>query len=540
MSFLRTTSLSRAGAVAIALGLAMPVLAQEGTVNAPGDNTTGTYFDYMRTVYARAGNPEIAQLPLTTFDNEYELHGMAAESWEVSEDGLTWTFNLREGLVFSDGEPLTAHDYVLALQRAATTGYDFGWYWDFAGGIAGWTDVAEGDAGAEALGIAAIDDLTLQVTTATPKPYLPSVVSLWYPVPRHMYEEHGDDWATNVSTIVSSGPFVLESWERANNGMVFVRNDAYTGPWPAQVERVVIDQTLGAPEVGLPAFLAGDADFAVLNAGQIPFVEQRMPEMIRQNAIFATSYLSFDLDSYPFDNLDVRKALYFAINRDEMTETVLRNLAVPAGSILPPGFPGHNEEIVSQAVFDPERAREHLAAAGYPGGEGFPEIEIWYREQGGYNGAITPPMLQYLQAQFDEHLGITMNIRVMPIQDWMQALLNRENNLFLSPYEYDYIDPSNFYGIFFNGGRHHHFVPEYDALVAAADANPVWEERFELYRQAEQVLIDNASIVPLVHPIQKFVVSDRLSGPGVEPNSAGMTALNRLNPFFYGHVEIAN
>ncbi|MCC5972724.1 MAG: peptide ABC transporter substrate-binding protein [Rubellimicrobium sp.] len=540
MSFHRTTSLSRAGAVAIAMGLALPALAQQGTVNAPGDNTTGTYFDYMRTVYARAGNPEISQLPLTTFDNEYELHGMAAESWEVSDDGLTWTFTLREGLVFSDGEPLTAHDYILALQRAATTGYDFGWYWDFAGGIAGWSDVAEGDAGPEALGIVAIDDLTLQVTTASPKPYLPSVVSLWYPVPRHMYEAHGDDWATDVSTIVSSGPFVLESWERANNGMVFVRNEAYTGPWPAQVGRVVIDQTLGAPEVGLPAFLAGDADFAVLNAGQIPFVEQRMPEMIRQNAIFATSYLSFDLESYPFDNLDVRKALYFAINRDEMTETVLRNLAVPAGSILPPGFPGHNEEIVSQAVFDPERAREHLAAAGYPGGEGFPEIEIWYREQGGYNGAITPPMLQYLQAQFDEHLGITMNIRVMPIQDWMQALLNREHNFFLSPYEYDYIDPSNFYGIFFNGGRHHHFVPEYDELVAAADANPVWEDRFELYRQAEQVLIDNGSIVPLVHPIQKFVVSDRLSGIGVEPNSAGMTPLARLNPFFYGHVEVAN
>lgn len=539
MSYLRTTSLTWAGAVAIAVGLAAPAAAQS-TVNAPGDNTSGTYFDYMKTVYARAGNPEMVQLPLTSFDAEFELHGLAAESWEQSEDGLTWTFTLREGLTFSDGEPLTANDFVFALERAATTGYDFAWYWDFAGGIAGWPEVTSGEAGVEALGLEAVDDLTIRVTTSSPKPYLPSVVSLWYPVPVHMYEQHGDDWATSVDTIVASGAFTLESWERSNNRMVLVKNESYTGPWPAQVDRVVIDPSLGAPEVGLPAFLAGETDFAFLNAGQIPFVEQRMPEMIRQNAIFATSYISFDMDSPPFDNVDVRKALYYAVNREEMTDTVLRNLAVPAGSILPPSYPGYNEEIVAQAVFDPERAREHLAAAGYPGGEGFPEVEIWYRDQGGYNGAITPPMLQYLQAQFEEHLGITMNIRVMPIQDWMQAMLNKENNLFLAPYEYDYIDPSNFYGIFYNGGRHDHRIPEYDELVAAADASPDWDERFALYQQAEQVMIDNASIVPLVHPIQMFVVGDRLSGPGVEPNSNGMTPLNRMVPYFYANVEVAD
>jgi ABC-type transport system substrate-binding protein len=280
-------------------------------------------------------------------------------------------------------------------------------------------------------------------------------------------------------------------------------------------------------------------DFTSLNAGQIPFVEQRMADALRQNAIFATSYIAFDMTSPPFDNEDVRKALYFAVDRQELTDTVLRNLAIPAGSILPPSYPGYSEEVAAQAVFDPERAREHLAAAGYPGGEGFPEVEIWYRDQGGYNGAITAPMLQYLQAEFQEHLGITMNIQVMPMQDWMNALMNKENNLFLAPYEYDYIDPSNFYGIFYNGGRHDHRIPEYDALVAQADANPVWEERVALYRQAEQVMIDSASIVPLVHPIQMFAVGERLSGPGVEPNSQGMTPMSRLVPFFYAHLDVA-
>jgi len=523
-----------AGAAAVAVALAIPATAQ--TVSAPGESTSGTYLDYMRTVYARAGFPEMIQLPLTSFDNEYVLTGVAAESWEQSEDGLTWTFTLREGLVFSDGHPLTAEDYVFALQRAATTGYDFAWYWDFAGGIAGWKDVTENGADVSTLGLVAVDERTIQVTTATPKPYLPSVVSLWYPVPKHVWDEHGDDYAANVDTLVSSGAYMVESWEKSNNAMVMVRNPLYNGPWAGTVERIEIDPSLGAPEVGLPAFMAGEVDFTVLNAGQIPFVQERFPDQLRQNAIFATSYIAFDMTSAPFDNPDVRRALYYAIDREEMTSTVLRNLAVPAGSILPPSYPGYNPSIAAQAVFDPAKAQEYMAAAGYPGGEGFPEVEIWYRDQGGYNGAITAPMLQYLQAEFAEHLGITMNIKVMPIQDWMQALLNKENNLFLAPYEYDYLDPSNFYGIFYNGGRHDHRIPEYDALVAAADANPVWEERLALYAQAEQVMIDNASIVPLVHPITVSVVSDALAGAGVAPNSQGMSPLSRLVPYFYANV----
>ena len=131
-----------------------------------------------------------------------------------SEDGRTWTFQLREGLKFSDGHPLTAEDYVFALQRAATSGYDFAWYWDFAGGIEGWNAVTSGDAEVDTLGIRAVDDLTIEVTTATPRPFLPSVVSLWYPVPKHGWDEHGADYAANVETLVAAGAYMVERWEK--------------------------------------------------------------------------------------------------------------------------------------------------------------------------------------------------------------------------------------------------------------------------------------------------------------------------------------
>jgi ABC-type oligopeptide transport system substrate-binding subunit len=524
-----------AGAAIVAAGMVFPALAASVVV-APGQSTTGTNMDYMKTVYARATGAELLQLPLTSFDKDFALTPLAAESWSQSADGLTWTFKLRDGLVWSDGEKVTAEDYVFALQHAATSGYDFAWYWDFAGGIKNWKDVTESKADVSTLGLKAVDDLTIEVTTAAPKPYLPGVVSLWYPVPKHQFDKFGDDWSTKVETIVSSGPFVVKSWEKSNNSVVFEKNPTYTGPWPAMIDELQIDPTLGAPEVGMPAFLAGEADFSYLNAGQIPVVEQRFPSQIRRNPVFAVSYISFDMASAPFDNVDVRRALYYAVNRDELTSTVLKDIAIPAGSILAPGYPGFDPETVKKAVFDPTKAKEFMAKAGYPDGKGFPEVEIWYREEGGYNGAIIPPMLQYLQAQFKTILGITMNIKVMPTKDWMAGLLEHKNNLFLAPYEYDYLDPSNFFGIFYNGGRHSHHVDAYDKLVAAADSNPNWEERLKLYAEAEQVLIDNGSIVPMVHPITTAVISDKLGGDASTPNANGYFPLDRLGNYFYTHI----
>jgi oligopeptide transport system substrate-binding protein len=519
-------------AAALLLGTSFSVITStaaqaDSTILSAGDSTSGTYMDYMKTVYARAGTPEIIQLPLTSFDNNFELSPMAAESWTQSADGLTWTFKLRDGLVWSDGKPLTADDYVLSLSRAATTGYDFAWYWGYAGGIKNWKSVTEEKGDPKTLGIKAIDAHTLEVTTETPKPYLPGVVSLWYPVPKHVFEKLGDEYAANVNTLVTSGPFMVESWEKSNNSMILVKSPTYKGPWQAQADKISIDPSLGAPEVGLPAFMANEADFSYLNAGQIPFVEKRFPGQIARNAVFAVSYLSFDLESKPFNDVNVRKALQYDINRDEMTNTVLKNLAVPGKSLLPPGYPGFNDKITSQAVYE----------AGYPDGKGFPEVEIWYRDQGGYNGAITAPMLQYLQAQFKKDLGITMNIKVMPTKDWMAGLMERKNNLFLAPYEYDYLDPSNFYGIFYKGGRHHHNVAAYDDLVAKADSSPKWEDRNKLYQDAEQVLIDNASMVPLVHPITNAVVSKGLMGDATQPNKLGYSPLRQLGLYFYTHVK---
>jgi peptide/nickel transport system substrate-binding protein/oligopeptide transport system substrate-binding protein len=219
-----------------------------------------------------------------------------------------------------------------------------------------------------------------------------------------------------------------------------------------------------------------------------------------------------------------------------MTNTVLKDLAIPGKSLLAPGFPGYNEKLTEYAVFDPAKAKEHLAKAGYANGDGFPEIEIWYRDQGGYNGAITAPMLQYLQAEYKEHLGIDMKIKVMSIGEWYDALTNNKNNLFLSPYEYDYLDPSNFYGIFYNGGRHSHYLDSYDKLVAEADAHPDYDVRLKLYESAEMELINNVSIIPLMHPITTSLIKESIKGDGPKNNNLGFAPLNQRSHYFFTHI----
>ena len=218
---------------------------------------------------------ELLQVPLTSFDNEYQLTALGAESWTQSEDGLTWTFKLRDGLVWSDGEPLTAEDYVFALQHAATS----------AATTSPGTGIlpAASRTGRKSPKARPTPRPSASRRSTTrpsrsprtaPKPYMPSVVSLWYPVPKHQFDKFGDDWSTNVENVVSSGPFKLEELGEVEQlRRPGQEPETYTGPWPAEVDELTSTRRSALPEVGMPAFLAGDAAYTYLNAGQIPVVK---------------------------------------------------------------------------------------------------------------------------------------------------------------------------------------------------------------------------------------------------------------------------
>ena len=517
---------------------------ESGPVEAPEENQLqlptvmgGTYMDWMKTVYNRAGQADIVQIPLTAYDKNNRLHGIAAERWSVSDDGLTWTFDLRPGLQWSDGTDLTAHDFAFALERAVTQGYDFAWYWSWAGGVKNWSAVENGDLPPTELGVRAVDDDTLQVETETPKPYFPGVASWWFPVPRTYVERFGDEWASSADNYVSSGPFMLTEWVRGDR-IVIERNPYYNAPWKAQVERIILYPALEEPAVGFPAYLAGDVDSTDLNAGQLAYASERFPDHLKSSPFYGIYYLAFDYDVAPFNDKEVRSAIFYAVDREELTGTVLRNVAIPARSLYAPGFPGYSERNTELTGFDPERARRHLAAAGYPNGEGFPSVELWWRIEGGIHAPIVGPMAEYLQAQLKEVLNIEIEIRGVELRTWIDGLANRENNFWLAPYMYDYIDASNFASIFVAGGRHHWVNERYTALVDRANATADWEDRFPLYEEAERILIEEAAVTYLVHPLTNELWKPYVVGDGVEPNDYGDFPAQVF--FVWTHIGLEN
>jgi len=495
----------------------------------------GTYMDMMKTIYNRAGQPDLIQIPISAYDKNFDLHPVAAESWSVSSDGLQWTIKLRSGLKYSDGTPLTAGDFVFALQRAVKSGYDFSWFWSWAGGIKNWSKVEKGELGLDQLGVKAVDDLTILVTTETPKPYFPGIAAYWWAVPKHAVDKWGDEYATKAETMPCSGPFMVSKWT-LNESIELTKNPNYTGPWPAQIDKVILYPQLSNPEVGFPAYLAGDLDVTGVNVGQLSYARQKLPNELKPNALFQIYYLAFDYATPPFNDVNVRKAFMYAFDREKLTNTILKDIAAPAYTLVTPGFSGYNPEIKAQTAFDPQKARDYLAKAGYPGGKGFPKIELLWRIEGGYHAPIVKPMAEFIQAQYKEVLGIDLQVKGLELKTWMDSLTKREGKLFIAPYLYDYIDASNFYDIFLSGGRHNWSSPKYDELIKKADSLSSWTDRAPLYKQAEQILIDEGVATYLVHAKEMTMFKPNLTGDGVTPNKYGYYPL--LYPWSICNISI--
>src|SRR5439155_917777 len=187
----------------------------------------GTFIDWSKTVQKSQWHPGLITEALVMQDINSDVKPLAAEKWEVSKDGLTWTFHLRKGLQWSDGMPLTAKDFEYTIKRIANpeTGFDVAWYFSM---IKNLKEVNEGKGKLDEIGATAVDATTLRLTLTEPTPYLPMILSDLYVVPSHIVSKVGDAWSTSPATAVSAGPFKLEKWDR-DRELVFIANRAYRG-----------------------------------------------------------------------------------------------------------------------------------------------------------------------------------------------------------------------------------------------------------------------------------------------------------------------
>lgn len=482
-------------------------------------------------------------------DKDFNPQPNVCQSWSVSEDGKLWTFNLQQDKVWSDGEPLTADDFVFTFQRYARPDYDFEWFYSMMG-IKNWSQVVSGELPPEELGVKAVDDHTFTIETDYPVPYLIKIMADVWVVPQHIVKDRLDDgtWALKPENYVSAGPFVLQSYEKGKR-LIFVANEKYTGPFPPLVDKVIIE--FMDPQVRFAAYKNGELD-AIGGGYTDDLPPSAMAEIMANPELkkeliswpnFITYYLFFDTWNPPFDNLKVRQAFSHAIDRDKIVNGPLQYQAVAAYSMNPPGFPGENVEGLKDVqAFDPELAKQLLAEAGYPNGEGFPALTMYTREA---NPALTNAA-EAIAAMLKENLNLTVEIQNLDYGSYMDRLRaqKREKSgdfiFALVPYEFDFVDGSNMLSVWGGcedagadlsqmPGRHTWYNQEYNNLLCEAGQILNDEaKRNELYQQAERTLIEDVALVPIYHGIFNALVKPYVKGPMFEPNSKGQVTWNRF------------
>lgn len=510
------------------------------------DNTQ-TSFSAIANVYQRICGADLFSDPLIDLDENLNLLPIAAESWEVSEDGLTWTFHLRPGQVWSDGTPLTANDWVASYRYMATpeSAYDFVWVWQ--GIIEGWSEAVAGEIPPEEIGMVAVDDLTLAVTTAGPAPYLPATLHFWPPMQAAALEEFGPNYVNDPETSVSSGPFILREFVPGDH-ILLEANPAYTGvrvPELRQIRYFYADQSTSFLAFQnhdvdrVPYEPLSGADFEVITADPV-LLENYLPNP----GDFRTDYLLMDAYNPPFDDRNVRLAFAKAVDRESIVENVINvsfQLTVPAYSFLAPGYPAWDVdgELRDIQAYDCEAAQALLAEAGYPNGEGFPALELLLRQETDFNAQ----RFIAAAASMSDCLNVEITVNNIEQGTYMTGLNERPTTVQFGAISYgmDYIDPANMMGVWKSTGRHSWRNAEFDDLVNAADVfvgDP--EERFQMYHEAERILVEDVGGIFLDHRIQGDLFQPYIAGDCLRPNSQGVSAWQWGNDWCWGAIYITN
>ena len=483
-------------------GLVLPADAlpySEQVLRVPCSNTRNEItFDFSVSVYQRYCNSDLFNDTLIDFDKSYTPQPGTAESWSVADDGVTWTFKLYEGLMWSDGTPLTAHDYVATFRLSASPdhAWDLAWYYTFIdkGGIKNWDAVIAGELPVEELGVRAVDDLTLEIVTKGVFPPFPKIMKYAFTLQKKALEEHGPYYNNDPATSVSSGPFMLESFDPGNK-IVVVANPHYTGYRPPRLAR--IEGIYMSPATFFIAYLNNEidtigsgelspADFATINR------DPQLKSNYLRPGMVGSDYLFFDTYNPPFDNLDVRKAFAHAINREAIVKGIYGEIkAMPAHSMLMPGFPAADVagELAEFQRFDCGLAKEHLAAAGYASGGDFPPQVMWMRNESPGMAAV----YQATAASISQCLGVSIQVSNKDSKIFMDELDRRPTGIALGAvgYTLDFVDPTNLLGIWESSGRHSWRNEDFDRIMDEASGlldDP--ERREQLFRAAERILVE--------------------------------------------------
>ena len=451
-----------------------------------------------------------------------------AEAWTVSEDGLVYTFTIRANAAWSNGDAVTAHDFVYSWERILSPGLASEYAYMLhclrnakAFNEGGLTDFAQ-------VGAKALDERTLEVTLGHPTPYFLAmqVHNSWFPVHRATIErfgrmdQRGTKW-TRAGNHVGNGPFMLERWD-PSEVIVVVKNPHYWHAHNVRLEAVRFSpiENLQTEERN---FRAGKLHMTEsVPISKIEAYRRDNPEALHIDPYLGTYFYRFNVTRAPFDDVRVRRAFAMAIDRGKLVENVLKGGQIPAGHFAPPDTAGYT--CTSAIEYDVTEARKLLAEAGYPDGKGLPQVELIYNTSENHK-LIAEAIQQMWKVNLNVEVGL-LN------QDWkvyLDSMNNLDYQIARSGWIGDYVDPNNFLECFVTGGgnnRTGYASKEYDALVAEANRTLDTEARFAIFQAAERVLLEDCPLAPIYFYTRIYLKDPAVKG--WQPNILGHIPFKQL------------
>jgi len=443
------------------------------------------------------------------------------QRWELSPDGRTYTFYLREDVFFHDGRQVTAEDFKYSWERACAPETGSQTAATYLGDIVGAEDVLSG-ASEDMSGVRVLGDFILEVTIDAPKSYFLS--KLTYDT---AFVVDGANVASGVGwwhAPNGTGPFTLDEWVEGEV-LSLARNELYYGEM-AKIEQVVFQLWGGVPmnmyELGeIDVTGIGTAYTAKATDEDGPFYDELSvtPEL-------SFYYIGFNTDEPPFDDVNIRRAFSLAIDKEKLISLVFAGTMRPAYGILPTGIPGYNDELVGLG-YDVEAARELIAQSSYGDVANLPPITM---TTAGWGGLILAEV-ESLVYQWRENLGVEVTVRQLEPEAFLYHLDRERDEMFYTGWIADYPHPQDFLEVLFGSGAENNYGgysnPDFDALLEMAAAEPDYDLSLALYQQAEQMLVDDAVCIPLCFGVNYLLVKPYVSG--FQLNLLGFAMFNEVS-----------
>lgn len=489
-----------------------PTVAQDLKLNAsteppsldPGLATDAVSFEILRVL-----NEGLVRLDA---DSKVVKGSGMAKDWKISEDGLVYTFYLKDDVKWSNGDPVTAHDFEYAWKRVLNpeTAADYSYQLYYLKNGEAYNN---GEVTADEVGVKALDDLTLEATLEAPTPYFLQLTAFGslYPVNKNVVEAN-PNWAADAATYVSNGPFTLTEWVH-DSEVVVTKSDTYwnkdaiklnTISWAMVNDQNTEYQLFQNGDLHVADNPPSDLTYDLIQSGKAKSVP-----------ILGTYMYTINVTEEPFTNANVRKAFAAAIDRDALVNQVTKGGQIPATGFVPPGgssdLPKDLRDVNGNLIPSGSEAKALLDKGMEELGlTEFPEVTISYNTSEGHK-----MIAEAIAAMWKENLGVNVKLFNQEWKVYLDTLDNRDYQVGRIGWLGDYMDPMTFLDMFVTGGGNNwpgYSNSEYDALIAKAKATGDQQERLDAMAEAEKILMDEMPIIPIYFYTDVYMVQDNVKG----------------------------